>query len=190
MACKCYKDGLGHYIDGDLDREQRQEIEDHLAACEDCASHVGQIQTLRGMLKGLPPIQATESFHFVLRDRIRRELAQQQRRASFSYVLTHRMAPAMALGGVVLVGSFWMLTQKTDLFHRGNPSAVTAQNTRAPHLDPSTYDNVRYVIDDYGDAVVLDRNDAPAQRRVAASDSMRNEQRPLMSGARAAQVSF
>lgn len=190
--CKCDKMMLQDYVDGVLDRSQKMGIEAHLLECEICSDFVEEMQNLKSTLKNLPEIQASDGFHLLLRERIRREMAHQTRRSSFSWTLTHQIIPATALAAVIVVASLAIFKHGLPFTEgqRATPVAVKQPNSTSPQLDPARYKNVRYVLDDYGPAVSLDRKDTPATGQSSARDSLRRVEHRSRLRPRAAHVSF
>lgn len=192
--CKGYNYQLQDYVDRELTPGEMASVDAHLKVCPECAGYVHQIISLKGHLRALPEIKSTENFHLLLRERIRREMASQQRKSAASFVWTHRIAPAAGFALVILAAGSYLMRDRIPFLGGGGPTPVA--EAPASFMSNGTLQKpsrVKYVIDEYGDAVSLDRKDSPAFRRQAASDSTRpvpqagRRRGPLR---RAVQVSF
>ena len=53
MSCEHYHETIGAWVDGTLDAVERREIEDHLAACERCATLAADLRHIRDLAQGL-----------------------------------------------------------------------------------------------------------------------------------------
>jgi hypothetical protein len=53
MSCEHYQETIGAWVDGTLDTVDRREIEDHLAACEECAALAADLRHIRDLARGL-----------------------------------------------------------------------------------------------------------------------------------------
>ncbi|MCK5146792.1 zf-HC2 domain-containing protein [bacterium] len=190
--CKNFSRDLQDYIDNEISRSQRLEIEKHLHQCADCSEHIEELNMLRHQLKSLPTIKATESFHLLLRERIRREMAAQQKRTAFSYVLSHRIVPVAAVCLVLVTGSLYIFKDQIGFFQQAGPEQVTiSRNSDAPSLMlPPQSGSIRYVIDEYNDTVKLDRTDTPRRPGRTIIDSIQHRPGLVRSSRHAAQVSF
>ena len=49
MACDDYKNRLMGYLDDELDNDQRQQVEKHLAQCPDCAAEIEEFKKLKAI---------------------------------------------------------------------------------------------------------------------------------------------
>lgn len=47
MTCQSYKDLMMAYLDNELNEEQRQAFEHHLAECSECRKEIGEFETLK-----------------------------------------------------------------------------------------------------------------------------------------------
>jgi len=183
---------LQEYVDGILDEERKNDFILHLNECQGCADYVAQMQTLRKTLREMPEIETSDSFHLLLRERIRREMSHQKRRMSFAWTLSHQIVPATALVAVVVLGSVWIIKDRAPFTGSTSetPMALQTEAHDAPRLDPSRYKNVRYVLDEYNPAVSLDRKDVPVPIQNSTRDSLSSRQRKARVQPRATQVSF
>jgi len=49
MTCRDYKDLLMGYLDDELDREQKQQVESHVAGCKQCAGELEEFRKLKAI---------------------------------------------------------------------------------------------------------------------------------------------
>lgn len=57
MNCQQYRELFTFYLDGELSPEQRQNLEDHLKECPDCARLLSLSSELSGALSNLPELE-------------------------------------------------------------------------------------------------------------------------------------
>ena len=53
MTCRDYKDWMMAYVDGELDPDQRRQLEAHLAQCPACRTEMASFNALKTMTDGL-----------------------------------------------------------------------------------------------------------------------------------------
>ncbi len=139
--CKCYSKKVYDFIDGELKGKEKNHFEKHMEACSACSNCVRQLAALRRKLSSLPEIKTSESFHLLLRERIRRELIKKQQYGSFDGVIK-RFVPVFGALAIV-VTAFWLLNGQFTAEPSG--SDMTAMSGINPSLPLD--DNVLYVID-------------------------------------------
>ena len=71
--CERFRRNIFDLVDGELDVHQKHELEKHLKSCSCCALFFSQCRQLRKRLQNLPRLAASETFHLLLRERIRRD---------------------------------------------------------------------------------------------------------------------
>jgi len=91
------------YIDGTLANQQKSEFRQHIDQCRKCADTLSGMRVIKTHLKELTPVKTSNTFHVVLRSRIRRELERATLRDRFIvYIQTHRL-PAFATSFAALI---------------------------------------------------------------------------------------
>ena len=54
LVCRQLVEKVSAYLDGDLSPTARAQVEDHLAACDDCAGYVAQVERLLQITAAVP----------------------------------------------------------------------------------------------------------------------------------------
>ncbi len=57
MNCQIYRELFTSYLDGELSPVQRQKLEEHLKACQDCALLLSLSSELAGALRNIPELE-------------------------------------------------------------------------------------------------------------------------------------
>jgi len=101
---------LSPYLDGELEKEARSEVESHLAACSDCRAFLRDFRSMAAAaaLEAPPPVPAD------LRVRIRGALAAAEApraAAAGRAIWSHRLGLAAAAGAVLVIG-LWALRRE------------------------------------------------------------------------------
>ena len=74
MNCKHVIRELSNYIDGDLDPALKQELERHLAHCEDCTMVVDQTRKTIQIFSGSEPVNLPSDVKSRLHDALHKKL--------------------------------------------------------------------------------------------------------------------
>ncbi|MFH1943817.1 MAG: zf-HC2 domain-containing protein [bacterium] len=168
--CQWYRESIFDFVDSELDTLRRKELKLHLDECPECAHLINRVRLLKLQLKKLPDVKASEGFHLLLRENIRRELAGRRKTVFTSSYLTRRWIPAMGFTLVTLIVSFWIVDQNTSLFHsRGSEAEISRSS------GPSGEEiegQVQYVMDDFPNRVSVSRTDNENGQRIAKDDSL------------------
>ncbi|MGD2216139.1 MAG: anti-sigma factor [Gemmatimonadales bacterium] len=146
-------DRLSEYLDGELSAGERQELEVHLAECEECAATLEQLRRVIERAKALgdkPP--ATDLWSRIAErigaapgegevadleaHRRNRSVRLRQRRLTFS--LPQLAAASIALM-VLSAGTAWMVS-RTGVAEEQAPSQAAAQPAPAAEFTASSYD--------------------------------------------------
>ncbi len=168
--CQRFRESIFDLVDNELDILRRKELESHLKTCTSCSRFLEQIRNLRSQCRQLSPVQVSEEFHVLLRERIRREMAGKRGSFSPSISFSGRLIPAFGMMLVVICLGFWMLDQKTSFFDTSGNGIVVTQMPLAEQEDFEG--EVQYVIDDYRNPVSISRNSEADGAPVAYTDSV------------------
>jgi anti-sigma factor RsiW len=168
--CQRYRESMFDFVDSELDTLRKKELKLHLDECPECAHFLNRVRLLKLQLKKLPEVKASEGFHFLLRENIRRELAGRRKTVFASSSLTRRWVPALGFTLVTLIVSFWIVDQNTSLFHaRGNEAEIS----RSPGPSGGEIEGqVQYVMDDFPSRVSVSRTDNQDGQRIVEDDSL------------------
>jgi anti-sigma factor RsiW len=74
LNCKGVIRELSNYIDGDMDPVLKQELERHLAHCEDCTMVVDQTRRTIQIFSGSEPLALPTEVHSRLHDALRKKI--------------------------------------------------------------------------------------------------------------------
>ncbi len=105
MECSGARDWLFRLMDDELNASQRQELDAHLAACEEC-SHQYRLLTVPKRIGRLIPDAAPSPYFYT---RLRARIDAERRSTSIWQIvvgLSHKMIPALALLTLALLAAF------------------------------------------------------------------------------------
>lgn len=144
--CERFKQKILDLIDGELEILQKKEMENHLKSCKKCNDFYNRMYKIRSYLKKLTPVKSPESFHILLRERIRRELAGKANYFHFPQAPTWKWATILSCGLIISILGFRMLDQKTwqDPRNQNSIIQVGAIHPSNHHLKTS----IHYITDD------------------------------------------
>ncbi len=74
MDCKRLERYLSRYLEGELEREQKDKVEEHLACCPFCAGKLKKLEAITAILRRLKPIQPRGDFVALLSEKVQREI--------------------------------------------------------------------------------------------------------------------
>ncbi len=74
MDCKRLERYLSRYLEGELEREQRDKVEEHLACCPSCTERLKKLEAITAILRRLKPIQLRGDFAALLSEKVQREI--------------------------------------------------------------------------------------------------------------------
>lgn len=135
-TCERFSELFSDYVENFLPASSKQQLETHLSACADCHDTVARLDDLRGHLKSLKPIEASDDFEAVLRARIK--LDQRTRRSSVAAMQRTRpvrMASYSVIAVIIMTSFGYLLWRnQTDIqaatpastFQLQTPVTVTA----------------------------------------------------------------
>jgi Putative zinc-finger len=93
---------VGAYAMGLLEEPDRQAFEDHLAGCPSCAAEIAQLAPMRGLLRGIDPVEAVaeEPPGATVIDLLHRRAAAQRRRTRWQAALGAAAGIVLIAGGI------------------------------------------------------------------------------------------
>ena len=181
VPCEKYKDDLLKMVDDELEQDAKKEIDKHLDECPNCNGFVKELLRLRTYLKSLSPIQTSEGFQYLLRERIRREMSGKrikQKQWSTYWV------PAFAAGVMLIVSGYVFMNRNSDV--TSVPQNTLSQQSTLRQPVP---DQVDYVLGTEQQVAQQNEEKANINEQVA-SDSLIREQNLRRIQARITPVSF
>jgi hypothetical protein len=98
MECLKAKEELSAYLDDMLSRDEKQQLEQHIAACASCKEELAKLKLYAKTMAGLPKVKAPADFLMKVNDRI-------ERRSEFESVIRGFFKPSAnkTRAGAVLV---------------------------------------------------------------------------------------
>ena len=171
--CQRYKDSILRLFDEELGVHGRKELEHHLKECGHCNHFLNQMRLIRSHLRELPQINASENFHILVRERIRRYMARKGRlyRHGLGEQFTKRWIPALGLTVVLAVVGIWMLDQGTSPINL--PEAQIGENRSSSPFGRNYGGQIQYVIDDYyPNRISVSRQDKEREPKLTTEDSV------------------
>ena len=165
--CERFRKNIFDLVDGELDVHQKHELEKHLKSCSCCALFFSQCRQLRKRLQNLPRLAASETFHLLLRERIRRELAGKRRTAPSIFITRSKQwIPAVGVALLLITVGFLLRDQRSIILQSPqNRIAISGESTGFKK------ENVQYVIDEYPGGVSISRDDSRSEH-TEARDSL------------------
>ncbi len=133
-SCDKFLPHFSDYLEGSVSQALKAEFESHLNQCENCRGVLHRMELLQHHMRQLEPVHTSDTFHIVLRSRIRRELE----KPTFidrvaAYFQTNRVpayAASVALLLLISYGSLqviWHWGQKNTQ-PKGMPTATIQSN--------------------------------------------------------------
>lgn len=169
--CQSFKDLIMKHFDGELDIHRKKDLEKHLDDCCHCSETIHQLRALRSEIRNLTPVECSEDFHVLLRERIRRDLARKRKETRSTVFITRRLIPAIGAVAVVALMSVWLLDDDPSALRpAGN---LTELNQPGSPSGESFDGPVEYVIDEYPSRLSVSRDDRAENARDTDRDSLR-----------------
>lgn len=128
-----FRDRLSDYIDGNLSPTERAEVDTHLAGCADCRELIGDLRSLRGEARRLPPVVPPDHLWRSIETRLRSRELPRARRSRFYTGLA-------AAAALVLGVSLWIAVSSTPP-EPEDPNALANRVTEELRLAESHYQN-------------------------------------------------
>jgi hypothetical protein len=75
--CDKFVSQYTEYLDGRLSTQIKSDFDQHIHTCQECAESIRNMRALKSHLKGLTQVKTSDTFHVVLRSRIRQELSKE-----------------------------------------------------------------------------------------------------------------
>jgi hypothetical protein len=99
MKCDLPRELLSGYLDGELDREQKAEVEKHLRECERCRNELEELKQLDQQVRTLAIEEPSREFFFQLNRRIMQKVKKKPRSSLFRFspILVPVAAAALVL---------------------------------------------------------------------------------------------
>lgn len=122
--CNRYQQLFSEYIDGDLNRTEKKEMESHLNGCSPCARKLNNIRKIKEILFELPSLKVSPEFESLLNARIRLE---NRRRKSFveQLIISDRFrVPAYAFSFAIILIAIVLVVSQVSM-NRKLPATAT-----------------------------------------------------------------
>ncbi len=167
--CQRFKESIFQLFDETLDIRGRKELEHHLKTCAPCSRFLDRMRSLRSHLRALPPIEVSENFHILVRERIRRDMARTGGRHS-TVSISRRLIPVFGLTVLLVMVSIWTLDRRSIPVNTlGNP--IGEYRSASPH-NRGFDGQIQYVIDEYPNTISVSRQDIGRIPRRTPGDSV------------------
>ncbi|MGI8991720.1 MAG: anti-sigma factor family protein [Bryobacteraceae bacterium] len=103
MSCENVQKSLSAFLDGEIDREERERVSFHLAGCRDCTSYSQELDSVRALMLELPVLQCPPRLQTALRVIASRERTRRSWRDRASLAVHNIMRPLAvpAAGGLL-----------------------------------------------------------------------------------------
>ena len=183
--CQQFKEMIFDLLDHQVDSQRKKHLYDHLSECPQCEKFFSRCKALKARLSSLEQIRASDTFHILLRERLRREAAGNRRWIRPVLPGYMRWAPAV---GVVALAVFIgvLVTDRGTPLQEGEYSEIRASASgRDPFQGP-----VQFVIDDYPQRIAVARDDRSRSGTITGPDSLRPIDRVESERPRVTPVSF
>lgn len=141
--CERFKEKIFSLIDGELEGAAKNEVRRHLEKCPECARLYHGLYSLKHRLHEMKTVNAPDSFQVILRERIRRELANKQGFGMHPPASSSGWITGIAVASVILGAAFLVFQP----FSRSRlPETLT--EVSESFSDVSNMSRVRFVIDE------------------------------------------
>ncbi len=143
--CENFLKAIFDFVDGELDRKSRRELEHHLRECSRCTEQFNRIRRLRNHLRELPQMKVQDHFMIILRERIRREIVPRGGAAPTINLKQISWVPALGLIIFLILMSSSILDRPLPVFNQVH----TVQGQKISSMQGIDGSNINYVIDDF-----------------------------------------
>jgi hypothetical protein len=134
-ACEKIRDDLSSYLENELTGDEKNHLEAHLAACDQCAMTAGRLRALQGRLHKMAPVTTSGTFHVVLKSRIRRELEPKVSIVDkFRLFFRNNAAPAYSLSLLSLLLLTYVSVDLYSHMNEGEERGILTQELAAPPI--------------------------------------------------------
>ena len=183
--CQRFKESLFLFFDDELDILRKKELQQHLSECPHCTLFLDRMRRMRSHLRELPSIKISDNFHILVRERIRRDLARQNRRRQSSVITVRRLVPAFGIAVLVIAIGYWVLDRGVS------PDGSPSNGMRAVNQPSERFEGeIQYVIDDIPSRISVSRQDGESRFPYIGSDSLESMDRADEIRVRPTPVSF
>ncbi len=101
MKCDLPRELLSGYLDGELDREQKEEVEQHLRECEECRNEIEELKRLDQQVRTSKIEEPSREFFFQLNRRIMQQVKKKPKSSLFR--LSPILVPVAAAALVLII---------------------------------------------------------------------------------------
>ncbi len=170
--CQWFKKNIMDLLDNELDIFQKKNLEKHLKECINCSNFLSRARLLKSYLKKLPRIKASENFQILLREHIRREMAEKKKVAVGRGLIIKRWVPAFGIAFFLILIGAWVFNRGIPFPHSLKGKVATNSTTRL-HPGDTFNGKVQYVIDDFPSGISLSNSESQMDSSSAIkSDSL------------------
>jgi anti-sigma factor RsiW len=136
MACSQYLTSIQEYVDGTLGPIRRAELEQHLAACDDCRVLAADLERIRESAASIRQVAPPDGLWLQIAGRLRqegriRDVAPQRRAPRLAWA-------AMAAGLIIAVGGGLFVLRSGSTPTSAPPPSATASAAATPGNAPDT----------------------------------------------------
>lgn len=141
-SCKEFQSFISDYIDGDISKSLKHELDLHLESCENCSHILKRTLTLKELLKNLKRVKTSSDFDVVLRKKLQGELnklGENNPRRIFAFPLK----PALGtLAGAAVLATVFTVVHFTGSQEAGQPENMQVIGDRTIGNQAGTQLNV------------------------------------------------
>ncbi len=185
--CQRFKDTLFDLLDHEIDPQRKKQLQNHIGSCPACARLLHRLQVLRSCLLHLQPVQASDTFQLLLRERLRREMKRGYKRSAIAPSGVVRWIPAVGLAAAMVV--IGLMLRDRD----GNQAAPSPPFKSLPVasgiMDPFR-GQVQYVIGDYPQRISISRDDSKPRTTTMGEDTLNSSRDIVRTRPHVTPVSF
>lgn len=126
--CQRFAQAISDYADNELDQDSKERLEAHLNQCPGCAKYLRRLQVLKSTLRALSPVQPSQDFVPVLRDRLRKFQTAQPKPKKMVFSPGQRLVPALGLGALSILVALLVVDQTPESDSGNRDMAVQEKN--------------------------------------------------------------
>ena len=135
-SCDKFRDQFSEYIDDELRGEGKDRLEEHIHQCGECDQILARMSKLGDRMCKMEPVSTTNTFQFVLRSRIRREMESESFLEKIFTIFQTNRIPALGLSMAALL----LLTYvSVDIYnHIFEPASAATTTAAVQDQQPSS----------------------------------------------------
>ena len=124
-TCHRYEDLFSEYLEGDISRDNKNALEDHVRECSVCSQKLGNVSHIRQMLVGLPRVKVSSDFDSLLHARIRLENRRRKTLSGRLLGAEQFRLPAYVMSFAIILIAFVLVLSKISQTQHGLPGEAS-----------------------------------------------------------------